>query len=295
MKLLCLDGGGVFGVGQALVLSGLDNSKWDAVCGTSIGAFAAGLIATGQPISVGFFRDHAKDIFRKSLSRQPVWGARHDDSAFNKVLGSYFGEKTLREANIPTFIVASSVSGHSPKVFSSLNMEDGSMLFGDVIRASCAAPTYFRPWQGYTDGGVFANNPAMIGVSWLMRERGVRLEDIEVCSIGTGMYSRSGHSEDGGIFHWFDWLIKALLEDGSARLVDEIVSSLPLKRYLRYQFLKRNGWKINSVPDMEAAIAAWTKPAMEMTLKIKHGILSYHDGDGNLVKLDKNEEALFEE
>lgn len=293
MKILSLDGGGVFGVGQALVLSGLDNTKWDAVCGTSIGSAVAAFIATGKPVNVSFFQQHMPEIFSNSWYRNPVFGPRYSDKALNAILSKTFEGTLLKDVRIPLFITACSVQGHSPKVFSSLNVEDGSMLLSDAIRASCAAPTYFKPWQGYTDGGIFTNNPALVAVTSASRELGVNLEEIELCSIGTGTFSRSENATGKGLFYWGNWLINALLEGGSDKMFDQMVESLPLGHYERYQFVKRYYWTIDSIHDMNEAIADWTKPALGYMLDIKHGILSHETED--IIKLDPSEEQQFDE
>jgi len=293
MKILSLDGGGVFGVGQALILSQLDNSKWDLVCGTSIGSAVAAFVATGKEINVDFFREHMPEIFNPSAFRNPLWVSRYSDKYINKLLSKTFKGEMLKDTQIPIYITASSISGHSPKVFSSLSVEDGTMLISDCVRASCAAQTYFRPWQGYGDGGIFTNNPSMVAVTWAMREFGIGMDEIELCSIGTGAFSRSGYENGDNLVYWGNWMVRALFEGGADKLFDEMASSLPLKRYDRYQFVKRPYWKIDNIEHMREAIEDWMHPALDMSLEIKHGILSSDEYEGEMITLNTEEEDNF--
>lgn len=293
MKILSLDGGGVLGVGQALILSQLDNTKWDLVCGTSIGSAVAAFVATGKEINVDFFRENMPEIFQPSVLRNQLWTSKYSDKNLNKILSKTFKGEMLKDVQIPIFITASSISGHSPKVFSSLSVEDGTCLLNDCVRASCAAQTYFRSWQGYGDGGVFANNPAMVAVTWASREFGVPLDEIELCSIGTGAFSRSGYENGNSLFYWGKWMVRALFEGGADKLFDEMASSLPLKRYDRYQFIKRPYWKIDNIKHMKEAIEDWMHPALDMSLEIRHGILSEEDDGVDMVRLNKEEEQNF--
>jgi len=76
-------------------------------------------------------------------------------------------------------------------------------------------------------------------------------------------------------------------------MFDEISSSLPLKRYERYQFVKRPYWKIDNVKDMTEAIEDWTRPAMDFSFDIKNKFFSGNDGE--IVKLGENEAKNFDE
>jgi len=293
MKILSLDGGGVFGVGQALILSQIDNSNWDLVCGTSIGSAIAAFIATGKKIDVNFFREHMPEIFKPSVFRNPLWTSKYSDAYLNKILSEIFKGERLKDAQIPIYITASSINGHSPKVFSSLSIEDGTMFINDCVRASCAAQTYFKPWQGYGDGGIFTNNPSMVAVTWAMREFGIGLDGIELCSIGTGTFSRSCLENGESLLYWGNWMVRSLFEGGADKLFDEMASSLPLKRYDRYQFVKRPYWKIDNVEHMMEAIGDWMHPALDHSLEIKHGILASDEYSGEMVTLNTEEANNF--
>ena len=272
MRLLSLDGGGVFGVGQAMVLSETDNSVWDAVAGTSIGSVTAASIALGKPVSVSFFREHMPKIFKRTWATNPVFSGRYDDKRLNESLSSLFGGAVMKDSPVPLYITASSVGRKSLRVFSSTSHEDSELLISDVVRASCAAQTYFRPWMGYGDGGVFANNPSVVAVSKCVLDEVADIGEIELFSIGTGVFRGGSVATGDGILFWSKWLTEALFEGGSDRMFSDIADSLPLQACKRYQFVKKEGWRIDSVADMEKAIAEWQSQAMRFSADIRASI-----------------------
>ena len=219
MKILVLDGGGVFGNAQATILQRIDAfEKFDCFVGTSIGAAIAAAIAIGEQDKV-------------------------DQQFFHKWM--------------PLFITAANVGSRTLKVFSPET--DSGWLLWEVVRAATAAETYFPSWKGYADGGVFANNPSMVGVAGACKALGQNLEDIEVLSIGTGKKPASGGRGPVSIFGWGAWLVDALLEGASDDMHDYFVNSLPVKKYTRIQFASEGGWKMDSPEDMMKAQAAWAQ------------------------------------
>lgn len=104
--------------------------------------------------------------------------------------------------------------GDTVVVFSkaSAGTDGPDVSLGAAARASSAAPTYFPPelvrWQGrdrvLIDGGVFANNPALIALMHLWQADPGR--EIEIMSIGTGF------NHDEGLYSFNDetqtWEVK---------------------------------------------------------------------------------------
>lgn len=80
----------------------------------------------------------------------------------------------------------------------------------DACMRSSAAPTYFRCYQGYVDGGVFANNPSACAWPVLLgpAPHGLALApaDLVCLSLGTGNAHRRFIDDerliDGGIYQW---------------------------------------------------------------------------------------------
>ena len=101
-------------------------------------------------------------------------------------------------------------------------------LLRHVARATSAAPTYYEAflldgtqWEGegynrrvIVDGGVFANNPAMISLSEALSS-GCGMDEILLCAIGTGMNDRAipyEEAKDWGPLGWVRPTISVMLD-----------------------------------------------------------------------------------
>ena len=265
MKILCLDGGGVFGIGQAMILSKLNAlEKFDCFVGTSIGSAIA--MATGlgmaNKVSPDFFHKWMPVVFQRNLLRY-YWpfNSKYSGEGLEKALREVFGGATLADVKKPVFVTAANVGSKTLKVFSSES--DKGWMAWEVIRAATAAETYFPSWKGFADGGVFANNPSMVGVAAASRVLGEPIENIEVMSIGTGDRTTGQSTAPSSVFGWGKWLIGAMLDGASDKMHDYFVRSMPLKKYERVQFAGDGTWKMDSVQDMLRAEAAWRTDAMK--------------------------------
>jgi hypothetical protein len=135
-------------------------------------------------------------------SNPEAGNARYSPVALEKALGEQFGEARLSEAIRRVIVTAYDVTGGRPVLFDSeAARTNGSAdyLMRDVARATSAAPTVFPPKvlpaaggseHIFIDGGVFANNPAMVGYAEAMALagwRGIRVKTIHLVSVGTGI------------------------------------------------------------------------------------------------------------
>lgn len=107
----------------------------------------------------------------------------------------------------------------APRFFHNLNdavcLEE---LVVDVALRSSAAPTYFPIYQGFVDGGVFANNPALCAVTAAIAA-GVKMEDIVVLSLSTGkdglyLSEQQVKGGDWGLVQWAPKLTDLILDAG---------------------------------------------------------------------------------
>jgi len=106
----------------------------------------------------------------------------------------------------------------------------------DVCLRSSAAPAYFPIYQGYVDGGTFANNPALAAVITAINS-GIGPENIVVLSMSTGNNPKCLPQERYGNGNWglFEWApyILDLMVDSSTEAVDFQCQSLLRDRYHR--------------------------------------------------------------
>ena len=261
MKILALDGGGVFGNVQAAILEGIDAyEKFDCFVGTSIGSATAAAIASGLRKEVGrpFFHHWMPKIFhRNPLRVYNPFISKYSDKELNRALRSVFHGMYYRDIKKPLFITAADVGTQSLKVFNA--EDDGSWLLWEAVRAATAAETYFPSWKGLADGGVFANNPSMVAAAAVHRRLGVPYEEMEILSIGTGSRLTGGSRGPVTMIGWGIWLVDALLEGAADNMHDYFVRSLPLKQYRRVQFAGRPGWSIDSPDAMLESEDAWER------------------------------------
>jgi len=280
MKILSLDGGGLRGVGQAAILGQVpDLDRFDMVVGTSVGSILASLVAIKAPqnVFVDFFRRQGMDIFRGYWWRRfKFLGSRYDDAILNKHLKKLFPYK-LRDATVPLFVVAGDFKENRLKVFSSVDpkFQDTDWNMWEVVRASVAAPTYFSPWRGYIDGGVYANNPSVVGIVAAVKDLKARMEDIEVCSIGTGEIFPNARSATGFLtsLQWGDYLVHAML-DGAAMTMHDMAARTfaeygAIKSYLRIQFPNPCDFQIDDPAVVEGLLDLWRPNIMEGVLMVK--------------------------
>ena len=121
------------------------------------------------------------------------------------------------------------------------NPGERNHLLRHVARGTSAAPTYFEAflldssrWAGegknrrvLVDGGVFANNPSMAGLSEALSS-GAQMGDILLCTLGTGRNSRKiacEEAEDWGMAGWVRPVISVMM-DGMSDSADYHVRRL---------------------------------------------------------------------
>ena len=176
VNILSIDGGGIRGVATLQQLVELEktlrtplHSFFDYIAGTSTGSIVAGLLSIGiAPKDIlELYQKYGDDIFDKKFFRFGLTRSKYKDKALNNALKDYTQNKNLKDALTKLIIPAYNVTNRQIKIFKSYKEDNTYSLF-DVIRASSAAPTFFDPWEIdgniYVDGGLVANNPAMIAV-----------------------------------------------------------------------------------------------------------------------------------
>jgi uncharacterized protein len=103
-----------------------------------------------------------------------------------------------------------------------------------VAAATSAAPTYFAPVHlgdadSHIDGGVWGNNPAMVGVTEAVRYAHRQLAEIRLLSIGTTSQPlRMASHRDAARMGLRQWMFKALnlLQESSSMATDNQVRLL---------------------------------------------------------------------
>lgn len=189
-KILSIDGGGIKGLYSSTILEQLEykyggscSDYFDMLCGTSTG----GLIALGLSLKIPaseiskLYSEHGKDIFPKqnkliALLKQTVLRGKFSDEPLKKNLTDVFGDKVIGESNNLLCVPSYSFTDARPWIFKYDHKEgglsrDNNAKYIDVALATSAAPTYlplaeidFYDYKQFIDGGVWANNPSLIGL-----------------------------------------------------------------------------------------------------------------------------------
>ena len=184
LKMLILDGGGVFGrIQSRIMLEANCFDKFDAFAGTSIGSTLALAYALGIPnmVTPEFFDKWMYQIFNTTWFRKiNLFQSKYPDTGLNMALREVFGSATLGDVKKPVFITAADIGQKNLKVFSSQCFDDRGWAAWEVGRCATAAETYFPSWKGFADGGIYANNPSMVGLAAAVRVLGCKMEDLEI-------------------------------------------------------------------------------------------------------------------
>lgn len=208
------------------------HQHFDLICGTSTGGIIALALALGMPAQelVTLYSEHANDIFgagRSLISR--LGTAQYPSQKLEALLKKKFqpyspnGDTRLGHAKtrvcIPVFNATSGKVNvyktcHHPKL-----IRDYHIPAYQVAMSTAAAPTYFNPYSPEyitnetqekvtithnIDGGIFANNPSLIGLTEAHRALEVPWANIRLLSIGTGSkaFTEQPKQRKWGLMHW---------------------------------------------------------------------------------------------
>ncbi|KAH9489716.1 85/88 kDa calcium-independent phospholipase A2 [Bulinus truncatus] len=183
-RILCLDGGGIRGLILIQILMEIEAAVgkpirecFDWIGGTSTG----GILALG--IAKGFSLQYMKGLYVR-LKDEVFKGSRpYDCGPFEEMLKREFGEDTLMsDIKHPKVLVTAVLADRHPAdLYFFRNFEQTmshpkssprnvaeeekkpweEQKVWEAARSSGAAPTYFRGYGPFLDGGLIANNPTL--------------------------------------------------------------------------------------------------------------------------------------
>jgi patatin-like phospholipase/acyl hydrolase len=198
LKVLALDGGGIRGILPCAVLAEIERltdrpicELFDLVAGTSTGGIIACGLSTPDPSKPHkpkfsaaefgkMYEEKGAEIFQKSSGMlnmvTSIFDQAYEHHGLENLLLEYLGDTELRQTLTELLVTSYDIESRRPFYFlSRLAKKDPAKenyRLRDIARSTSAAPTYFEPnplaWHGgggplaLVDGGVFANNPAML-------------------------------------------------------------------------------------------------------------------------------------
>lgn len=205
-KILAIDGGGMRGLYAAYLLKRIHeelnvifSEYFDLIIGTSTGSIIAGAIAVDYPIEkiVLLYEVEGRKIFSSNgFSLSGFYRSKYSKRYLEIILNKALGNKTLSDVKKTRLIIpATDIANGQVFVFKSSYLDefvrDKNTKIVDAILSSCAAPTYFDPNRvdNYllADGGLWANNPALVGLTEAIGKLKIDKDDVSILSIGTGV------------------------------------------------------------------------------------------------------------
>jgi patatin-like phospholipase/acyl hydrolase len=267
-RILTLDGGGIKGLFSATLLERLRQAyprlidEVDMIAGTSTGGIIALALADGKtPAEIAaLYRERANRIFDDSLWDDLIdlgkaVGADYSSTGLKRELAKQFGDRTLgklrKRVLVPAFDLDAPATrtrprAWKPKFFHNFPGPDSDRdeKVVDVALRTSAAPTYFPAHQGYVDGGVVANNPAMAAVAQALDPRAAaqRLDDLLMLSVGTGTEPKfiKRRRVDWGWGQWARPLVSIMIS-GVMGVADFQCRQILGERYFRLDHVFRDG------------------------------------------------------
>eukprot|EP01013_Petalomonas_cantuscygni_P043349 TRINITY_DN810_c0_g1_i1.p1 TRINITY_DN810_c0_g1~~TRINITY_DN810_c0_g1_i1.p1 ORF type:complete len:481 (+),score=99.93 TRINITY_DN810_c0_g1_i1:229-1671(+) len=235
---------GAFASAQAAVAPTV--GRVSAACETARNTYPAQVAADTARLKLDAARGVVEDVARTAAGvATAVTGPRYRTEGLEGMFERVGGELTLSDCRLPIVVPAYEVSVPlGPYVFSSLDAKRDlrrDFLLKQVARATTAAPTYFRPVVAvdqrmsrkltFIDGGVVANNPALVALTSAQAATKLPQDeyDVLIVSIGTGRVVvkplDAAAVSEWGVAHWVAPLIDIAL-DGSAVLAERTLSMM---------------------------------------------------------------------
>jgi len=205
-NILAIDGGGIRGIYAAHILQRIHeelgivfSDYFDLIIGTSTGSIIAGALAVDYPIEkiVLIYEVEGRKIFSlNSFSFNGLFKSKYSKKHLERTLNKALGNKTLSDVKKTRLVIpATDIANGQVFVFKSSYLEefvrDKNTKITDAILSSCSAPTYFDPNRvgNYllADGGLWANNPSLVGLTEAIGKLKINQSDVKILSIGTGI------------------------------------------------------------------------------------------------------------
>jgi predicted acylesterase/phospholipase RssA len=265
-NIVSIDGGGIRGLIPAIWISELERrtglsscSMFHMMAGTSTGAIiAAGLSLPNKHDNkiprhravdiVKLYSANSNRVFSKQQSMLNILGLsyRYKDDGRKTLFNEYF-ENTKLSQTLTDLVITTVQSGHSSTDLflrrESLIDPSKNHKLTDILMCTTAAPTYFPPYKlgnsVFVDGGVQANNPALVAYAEACRSQGKR-DNIFILSLGTGDYVPDPlhPNANRNLLFWLahkDSVLKVIFDGPQNNIDCQLHNVLGSEKYHRWQ------------------------------------------------------------
>jgi len=282
--ILSIDGGGIRGVFAAQIIKRIQEElklsfpeKFDIIAGTSTGSIIAAGLAVDYPIDkiIDLYKTKGRRIFEKNYSEKFNWfnwkglfKSKYNNRFLKQELSAVFEDKTLSDTKTRLIIPTSDISNGNVFVLKSNYdpnfVRDKDIKISDAVLASCSAPTFFDPHivKEYllADGGLWANNPALVALTEAMGRRfKIPRDNIRILSIGTGAgkkyYDPKDVGKQWGFKQWGTGLISTIMNLQSVNVDNIVRFILDDDKLLRINFDTDCDVALDDVSSVENLIA----------------------------------------
>lgn len=221
-QILSFDGGGQKGLFAAAVLASIEADlgvsiadHFDLIVGPSTGGLIALALGAGMSPAdiVEFYVEKGPDIFGSGLGLiGRLRRAKHRPEKLQAALEDVFGNRLLGTSTKRLVIPSYSLDANDVYVFKTPHHErlrrDHKERMVDVAMATSAAPTFLPAFRlrnnRLIDGGIWANNPALVAVAEAKSMLDVPLEQMRLLSVGctAEVTNLPSTLDDGGLGRW---------------------------------------------------------------------------------------------
>jgi len=262
-QILAIDGGGMRGLFPAGILARFEETfgcrisdSFDLIAGTSTGGIIA--LGLGKGLSPGeieaFYLERGPRIFNgaDSVLRGLAQLAENkfDSNPLMKELQECFGDTLLGESQKRLVVTSYDMENDDLRLFKTAHhrrlRNDFKLPMWQVALATSAAPTYFAACKAIknarlVDGGVWANNPIMVGLTEAISLLAISLSDIRILSIGTSweLKARSDNLDTSGAWAWKTEIVDVMFRGQSHAAVKQaqlLLDTPDQQRVLRLDF-----------------------------------------------------------
>ena len=227
--ILAIDGGGMKGIIPLMIMCVIEQRTsryisdcFDLIGGTSIGSIIASTLVCPYKVKSKVPKYSAWEILYIMLSRssqifKPKFillriFSKYQSDTLSQFLEEFLGEAKMEESIKPLLIPTCTEQGNTIK-HTSLKSHH---LMKDVAMASSSAPTFFPPHKldgiDHVDGGVTANNPALMLYDHAIDDLKMDPNNIVLVSLGTGKYISNMPT------HIFSWATTGILYSIAAQV-----------------------------------------------------------------------------
>jgi patatin-like phospholipase/acyl hydrolase len=257
-RILVLNGGGIKCYLTLEVLKYIEKTSgktlydmFDLVVGTSAGAFIGTLLDT---LPAWYISNLIKNIYRKPLftpnsySVNGLLKTKYNTKIKEACIHELLKNKTSFK-NLDFAAVSYDIRNQTPVIFNTLETEINEQYLltkhfniSDAIIASSAAPIFWDPYlykdMILIDGGIYCNNPTNIALK-LALNKNIKLEDLAIVNIGTGILTRKYNFLEG--HSMFKWLLPLLnISMGAQSTLNNMIYSNEELKYYNLDIALKN-------------------------------------------------------